>query len=117
MKYVDGFVIAVPADKKEAYRARAAEFIPFFKEFGAIRIVECWAEDLPDGNVTDFRAAVKAEEHEEVVFRWIEYPSKAVRDSANHKLMTDPRIRGLGGEKSFDGKRMLYGGFVTILDE
>ncbi|AMO50241.1 Uncharacterized conserved protein YbaA, DUF1428 family [Kosakonia oryzendophytica] len=117
MKYVDGFVVAVPADRKDAYRQLAAKAAPLFKEFGATRIVECWAEDVPAGNITDFRMAVKAEDHEEVVFSWIEYPSKAVRDAANQKIMTDPRMRELGEEMPFDGKRMIYGGFVPILDE
>ncbi|AUP76950.1 DUF1428 domain-containing protein [Kosakonia oryzendophytica] len=117
MKYVDGFVVAVPADRKDAYRQLAAKAAPLFKEFGATRIVECWAEDVPAGNITDFRMAVKAEDHEEVVFSWIEYPSKAVRDAANQKIMADPRMRELGEEMPFDGKRMIYGGFVPILDE
>lgn len=117
MKYVDGFVVAVPADKKEAYRALAAKSVVLFKEFGATRIVECWADDVPNGNLTDFRLAVKAEDHEEVVFSWIEYPSKEVRDNANQKMMADPRMRELGDEMPFDGKRMIYGGFAPILDE
>lgn len=76
MKYVDGFVVAVPAENKEAYRAMAAKALPLFKEFGAIRVVECWADDVPDGKLTDFRLAVKVEDNEEVVFSWIEYPLK-----------------------------------------
>ena len=117
MKYVDGFVVAVPADKKEAYRQLAAKAAPLFKEFGATRIVECWADDVPGGKLTDFRMAVKAEDHEEVVFSWIEYPSKEIRDAANQKMMADPRMQALGDEMPFDGKRMIYGGFIPVLDE
>lgn len=117
MKYVDGFVVAVPAANKEAYRALAAKAAPLFKEFGALRIVECWADDVPDGNVTDFRMAVQAQEDEEVVFSWIEYPSREVRDAANQKIMSDPRMKALGDEMPFDGKRMIFGGFVPIVDE
>ena len=113
MKYVDGFVVAVPADKKDAYREMAAKAAPLFKEFGALRIVECWASDVP----TDFRMAVKAEENEEVVFSWIEYPSKEVRDAANQKMMSDPRMKEFGESMPFDGKRMIYGGFESIIDE
>ena len=117
MKYVDGFVVAVPADKKDAYREMAAKAAPLFKEFGALRIVECWASDVPHGKVTDFRMAVKAEENEEVVFSWIEYPSKEVRDAANQKMMSDPRMKEFGESMPFDGKRMIYGGFESIIDE
>lgn len=117
MKYVDGFVVAVPADQKEAYLALASKAAPLFKEFGATRVVECWTDDVPDGKLTDFRMAVKAEDHEEVVFSWIEYPSKEVRDAANAKMMADPRMKEMGEKMPFDGKRMIYGGFAPILDE
>lgn len=117
MNYVDGFVVAVPTANKEAYRQMAAKAAPLFKEFGALRVVECWAEDVPDGKLTDFRMSVQAQEHEEVVFSWIEYPSKEVRDSANARLMADPRMKEMGDNMPFDGKRMIYGGFIPLLDE
>lgn len=90
---------------------------PLFKEFGALRVVECWADDVPDGKLTDFRMAVKAESDEEVVFSWIEYPSKEVRDAANATMMADPRMKAFGDSMPFDGKRMIFGGFLPLLDE
>ena len=117
MNYVDGFVVAVPAANKEAYIKLAATAAPLFKEFGATRVVECWGNDVPEGKLTDFRSAVKAEADEVVVFSWIEYPSKAVRDAANEKMMNDPRMKALGEQMPFDGKRMIFGGFEPILDE
>jgi uncharacterized protein YbaA (DUF1428 family) len=116
MTYVEGFVAAVPAANKEIYRKHAAEAAPLFKEFGATRVVECWGDDVPVGKVTDFRGAVKAQDDEVVVFSWIEYPSKEVRDAANRKIMTDPRMKSMGEQMPFDGKRMIFGGFSTILD-
>ena len=106
MSYVDGFVVAVPEVNKEDYRAMAAKAAPLFKEFGATRIVECWADDV-----------VKAEEGETVVFSWIEYPSRDARDAANQKMMSDPRMKEMGENMPFDGKRMIYGGFSVLLEE
>lgn len=116
MTYVDGFVAAVPAANKEIYRKHAAEAAPVFKELGATRVVECWGDDVPDGKLTDFRGAVKAEAGEVVVFSWIEYPSKDVRDAANKKMMADPRMKAMGATMPFDGKRMIFGGFMPLLD-
>jgi uncharacterized protein YbaA (DUF1428 family) len=116
MSYVDGFVLAVPKANKEAYLALAARMGSLFREYGATRIVECWGDDVPRGKLNDFYGAVLAKDDEVVLFSWIEYPSKEIRDSANQKLHQDPRLKGLGEDLPFDGKRMIYGGFATILD-
>lgn len=114
--YVDGFVAAVPASKKEVYRAFAATTAALFREYGAIRVVEAWGDDVPAGKVNDFLGAVQAKEGEVVVFSWIEYPNKAVRDAAVKKVFEDDRLKALG-DMPFDGQRMIFGGFETILDE
>lgn len=116
MAYVEGFVVAVPAANKEAYRKHAAKAAPLFKEFGVTRLVEAWGDEVPDGKVTDFKGAVKAEPDEVVVFGWFEYPSKAARDAAHAKMMNDPRMKAMGAEMPFDGRRMIYGGFASIVD-
>ena len=115
MGYVEGFVAAVPAANKEIYLKHAKDASVLFKEFGATRLVECWGDDVPEGKVTDFRGAVKAKDDEVVVFSWVEYPSKEVRDAANQKLMTDPRMQNMA-DMPFDGKRMIFGGFAPIVD-
>jgi uncharacterized protein YbaA (DUF1428 family) len=117
MAYVDGFVASVPKANKEVYRKHVAEAAPLFKEFGVIRVVECWGDDVQDGKVTDFRRAVQAKDDEIVVFSWFEYPSKEARDAAGKKMMSDPRMKTMGEKMPFDGKRMIYGGFAPILDE
>jgi uncharacterized protein YbaA (DUF1428 family) len=115
MSYIDGFVIPVPTDNKEAYRAMAATAASLFREHGATRIVECWGDDVPDGKVTDFRRAVKAQDGETVVFSWVVWPSKAARDEGNKKIMADPRMQP-GPDMPFDGKRLIWGGFELLLD-
>jgi uncharacterized protein YbaA (DUF1428 family) len=117
MTYLEGFVAAVPAANKEAYRKHAAEAVPLFKEFGATRMVETWEDDVPDGKVTDFKKTVKAKDDEVVVFSWIEYPSRKARDAANEKIMSDPRMKEAGSSMPFDGQRMIYGGFTSFVDE
>ncbi len=114
MTYVDGFICAVPASNKEAYRKHASDAEPMFKQFGATRMVEAWGDDVPDGQVTDFKRAVQAKPDETVVFSWIEYPNKEARDAANEKMRSDPRMREMGESMPFDGKRMIYGGFAAV---
>src|SRR5688572_19629293 len=116
MSYIEGFVAAVPRGNKEAYRNHAAGAVSMFKEFGATRQVESWGDDVPDGKVTDFKGAVKATPDEVVVFSWLEYPDKATRDQANQKIMSDPKMKDLGAQMPFDGKRMIFGGFQPIND-
>jgi len=113
--YIDGFVIPVPAGKKQAYRDLAAKAAPIFKEHGATQVVECWGDDVPDGKVTDFKGAVKAKGDESVVFSWIVWPSKEVRDKGNKKVMEDPRMKP-GPDMPFDGQRMIMGGFEVMVD-
>ena len=115
MTYVEGFVLAVPAANKERFIKSAAEAVPLFKEFGATRLVEGWGDDVPDGKVTDFRGAVKAEADEVVCFSWLEYPDRATRDAAQEKMRSDPRMAA--SEMPFDGQRMIFGGFASILDD
>ena len=114
--FVDGLVLPVPNANRQAYLELARKAAADFRGYGALRLVEAWGDDVPDGKLTDFRMAVKAQDDETVVFSWIEYPSKEVRDAANQKMMTDPRMRAMGEQMPFDGKRMIFGGFMPILD-
>ncbi len=87
-----------------------------FREYGANRVVEAWGDDVPDGKVTDYRRAVKAQEGENVVFSWIEWPSKEARDEAWQKVMADERMKPDHANMPFDGQRMFWGGFRPIVD-
>lgn len=115
MTYIDGFVAAVPAANKEGYRQHADGAARLFREFGTVRLVETWGDDVPDGKLTDFKGAVAARDDEVVVFGWFEYPSRELRDQAHERMSSDPRMEGLG-EMPFDGKRMIFGGFKPLLD-
>jgi uncharacterized protein YbaA (DUF1428 family) len=115
MSYIDGFVIPVPEDRKDDYREMAAKIAPFFLEVGAERIVECWGDDVPHGKTTDFYGAVKAEEGERIVFAWVVWPSREARDAGAARMMADPRMQP-PTDAPFDMKRMIFGGFETLLD-
>jgi uncharacterized protein YbaA (DUF1428 family) len=113
--YTDGFVVPVPEDKKEAYLAMAQIAAGKFKQQGALRVVEAWGDDIPDGTVTDFKRAVQATDGENVVYSYVEWPDKATRDAAWQIVMADPEMQP-DGEMPFDGKRMFWGGFQPIFD-
>jgi uncharacterized protein YbaA (DUF1428 family) len=115
MTYIDGFVLAVPTASREIYQKFAADAAVIFKECGALKLVECWGDDVPDGKLTSFPMAVKCGEDESVVFSWIVWPSRAARDEGNQKVMSDPRMQSME-KMPFDGKRMIFGGFETIVD-
>jgi uncharacterized protein YbaA (DUF1428 family) len=117
MTYFEGFITPVPEANKDAFRKHASEAAPLFQEFGVRRVVEAWDSDIPEGKVTDFRKAVDAKPDEKIVFSWFEYPSKQERDAANEKFMNDPRMKEMGASMPFDGKRMIMGGFDSIVEE
>ena len=117
MTYFEGFVVPVPEANRDAYRKHAADFAPLVQEMGVKRMVEAWDSDVAEGKVTDFRKAVDAKDDEKVVFSWFEYPSRADRDAANAKFMSDPRMKEMGADMPFDGKRMIIGGFDAIVEE
>lgn len=119
MSYIDGFVIAVPTANKDRFVSHAEMADGMFIELGATRVIECWSDDLPEGNLTDFRKAVQATDDESVVFSWVEWPDKATRDAAMEKFhseefMKDPRMDQEKNPMPFDGKRMIFGSFTPV---
>ncbi|HEY4074453.1 MAG TPA: DUF1428 domain-containing protein [Herbaspirillum sp.] len=116
MSYIDGFIAAVPTANREAYKKHAAQTSALFKEKGALKVVECWGDDVPEGKVTSFTMAVQRKDDETVVFSWITWPSRQVRDDAWKVLMDDPRMKPDANPMPFDGKRLIYGGFEMILE-
>jgi uncharacterized protein YbaA (DUF1428 family) len=116
MGYADGYLLAVPVEKRDAYREVAQKAAAVFKEYGATRVVEAWGDDVPEGKVTDFKGAVKATGDEGIVYSWVEWPSKEARDLAWPKIMKDERMQPDQVSMPFDGQRMIYGGFTPILD-
>lgn len=116
MTYVEGFLLAVPTANKDAYREHAEKGLAMFRDFGVVRAVEGWGDDVPRGKLNDLWGAVQAREDETVVFSWFEYPDRATRDAAGEKMMSDPRMEALVSDPPFDGKRMIWGGFESVSD-
>jgi uncharacterized protein YbaA (DUF1428 family) len=96
MSYIDGFVAAVPQANKQAYLDHVREALTLFKDHGAARTVENWADDVPEGKVTDFHRSVRKKDDEAVLFSWIEWPSREARDSGMKAMMQDERMKTLG---------------------
>ena len=116
MTYVDGFVAAVPTANREKYRKHADEAAKIFEEYGALKVVECWGDDVPEGKLTSFPMAVQKKDDETVVFSWIVWPSKQARDEGMKKVMADPRIQPNVNPMPFDGKRLIFGGFEVLVE-
>ncbi len=117
MPYVDGYVLAVPRKNKSDYIRLAEEAADVFKAHGALSVVESWADDVPNGELTSLPMAVQCQDGEDVVFSWITWPSREARDIGNKAAMEDPRLQDWDpSEIPFDGKRMIFGGFVTIVE-
>ena len=115
MSYIDGFVVAVPTKNKDKYREASQKAWSLFKEYGAVQQMETWGDDVPDGKVTDFKRSVQAKPDETVVFSWIVWPSKEVRDAGQAKMKSDTRMKDM--DMPFDGQRMIFGGFEVLLDK
>ena len=123
MSYIDGFVIAVPTANKQKFIDHANTGDGVFIDMGATRVLECWGDDIQEGKSTDFRKAVKATEDESIVFSWIEWPDKETRDAGMARLNammedpdeTDPRMDPEKNPMPFDGKRLIFGGFVPVV--
>jgi uncharacterized protein YbaA (DUF1428 family) len=116
MSYIDGVVAAVPTANREAFRKHAEIAAAVLKEHGAVRCVECWGDDVPEGKVTSFPMAVQRKPDETVVFSWIEWPSKQARQAGMAKVMEDPRMKPETNPMPFDGQRVIFGGFEPIVE-
>jgi len=118
MTYVDGFIVAVPKNKIADYKKLSRKAGKIWREYGALDYREWVADDVKVGKLTSFPRSVKLKPGETVVFAWITYKSRAQRDKINAKVMADPRlsaIMGPDGKPPFDGKRMIYGGFESLV--
>ena len=116
MPYVDGFLLPVPTANQEAYRQHAEQAGVVFKEHGALSLVECWGNDVPEGKLNSMHTAVLRKPDETVVFSWISWPDKATRDAGMQKVFADPRMPATMAAMPFDGTRMIFGGFDMIVN-
>jgi uncharacterized protein YbaA (DUF1428 family) len=122
MTYIDGFVIAVPTGNRDQFVTHAEHFDAMLIAEGALRVIECWGDDVPRGKLTDFQGAVQAKDDETVCFSWVEWPDKATRDACHAKMkakMESGEFAELAGDHAqtpFDGARMVFGGFEVVVN-
>ena len=116
MPYIDGYVLAVPRKNKSDYIRLAEVSAVVFTDHGALSVVENWADDVPGGELTSLPMAVQCQEGEDVVFSWIVWPSREVRNEAVKEAMADDRLDPNNHPMPFDGMRLIYGGFEVIVD-
>ncbi len=114
MNYVDGFLAAVPKTNKSKFIEHSKLFTTILHDYGALSVVDCWEDDVPEGKVTSMPLAVQKKDDEIIVFSWITWPSKEVRDKGMEKLMKDPRASEEVNPMPFDGKRVIFGGFNVV---
>ena len=112
--YVNSYVLAVPEDKKDEYVRVAERFAEIAKDYGVLEIVENWEHDVPDGKLTDYRRAVKAEPGEKIVVSWVIWPDRETGDKGHEGMFADPRMAEMT-DMPFDGKRMIMGAFEPIV--
>jgi len=117
MAYIDGFVAAVPNANKQKFIDMSKKMSAIFRENGALRTVDTWGDDVPEGKTTSFPMAVKCEADETVAFSWIWWPDKKTREEGFAKAMQDPRMNDPENAMPFDGKRIIFGGFEVIVEE
>lgn len=115
-RYVDGFILAVPKSNLDTYREQAQLAGEVWIEHGALSYVETVADDVSSGELTSFPRAVMAQDDELVIFAWATYASRADRDAVFSKVMEDPRMKAQMETMVFDGKRLIYGGFETLVE-
>jgi uncharacterized protein YbaA (DUF1428 family) len=118
MTYVDGFIVPLPKKKVKEYTRIAKVASKVWKDHGALEYIEAIADDVKPGKWTSFPQSVKLKKDEVVVFSYIVYKSRAARDKCMKKVMADERLAKMMQDPSqmpFDGKRMIWGGFKTIV--
>ncbi|WGS20626.1 MULTISPECIES: DUF1428 domain-containing protein [unclassified Bradyrhizobium] len=116
MPYVDGFIVAVPKKKLKAYAQLSKKAGKIWRGYGALDYREWVADDVKPGKLTSFPQSVKLKAGETVVFAWITYKSRAQRDKINARVMADPRLASMDPKTApFDAKRMVYGGFASLV--